>query len=381
MFLVNGFLCGSWAPQIPLLLPRLAITESTVGLLILLLGLGSIATMLTTGRLINHFGSKKICLAFASLSCLAFALLILAPTVPLVVPAIILMGAAIGSMDVAMNANAVEIEKQLRRAVMSSSHGFWSLGGFLGSAAGAFLIPRLSPAHHALIASAAALATVLAAAPFLVTEPHHQNPATPKPKYTRPKGFLIYLLGIMALFCMMPEGAVLDWSALYLNKQLHAPLSTAGLGFAFFSAAMAAMRFLGDRLRNRLGAVNTLRISCLTAAAGMLAAALAPHPALAIAAFTLAGLGIANTVPIAFSAAGNQPNLSPGAGISTVTLIGYSGILIAPSSIGFAAEHIGFRLTYITLALLLLTVATLAPHARAANHQPPPTPEDQTPQL
>ena len=367
MFLVNGFLMGSWAPQIPFMLPRHHISEFTLGLLLLLIGLGAIAAMAWTGGLINRYGSRKVIIVFAFLSCASFALMVLAPNIPFAIPALMLFGACIGSMDVAMNANAVEVERRLDRAVMSSSHGFWSLGGFIGGGAGGLLIAAYGVAGHALIAAGLALVTALAAMPLLITETHHHETQREKPRFVWPRGAAVYILGFMALFSMIPEGAVLDWAALYLGKELGADIATSGFAFAFFAGAMALMRFLGDGMRNRYGAVATMRASAFTAAAGMLAGGLAPNPWLAIAAFALCGLGIANTVPIAFSAAGNQPGLSPGLGISMVTLIGYSGILVAPSTMGFVAEHIGFRITYVTLALFLTAVALLAGHVAAAD--------------
>jgi fucose permease len=367
MFMVNGFLMGSWAPQIPFMLPRHNITEFTLGLLILLVGVGAVTAMSWTGWLINHYGSKKVVIVFSVIVCAAFALIVLAPTIPLTIPALILFGASLGSMDVAMNANAVEVESRLNRAVMSSSHGFWSLGGFVGGGIGGFLIARFGAEGHSLIAAAMALVTALCAATFMVTEAHHHHDHVEKPKYVWPKGVAIYVLGFMALFCMIPEGAVLDWAALFLSKELGADVATSGLAFAFFSGTMAIMRFLGDAVRNRFGAVNTMRYSGLIAAVGMLVGGLAPNPWFAIIAFAFSGLGIANMVPIAFSAAGNQPGLSPGAGISLVTLMGYSGILVAPSSIGFVAEHIGFRSTYVTLAFFLVIVALLAGRVSSAD--------------
>ncbi|MFD1808499.1 MFS transporter [Gemmobacter lanyuensis] len=159
----------------------------------------------------------------------------------------------------------------------------------------------------------------------------------------------------------------MDWSALYLTDELGLPLSAAGLGFALFSGAMAMMRFAGDAVRNRFGAVRTLRVSGLIAAGALIGAAVAPTPALALLAFGLAGLGIANTVPIMFSAAGNLPGMAHGAALSTVTMIGYAGILVAPSSIGFIAEHAGFRGTWAGLAVCLIFVAAMAGHAKVAD--------------
>ncbi|MBA3911670.1 MAG: hypothetical protein C0524_17780 [Rhodobacter sp.] len=140
-----------------------------------------------------------------------------------------------------------------------------------------------------------------------------------------------------------------------------------GLGFAFFAGAMAVMRFAGDSVRNRLGAVQTLRISGFLGAAGMMGGALAPYDWVALTSFALAGLGVANMVPILFSAAGNHPRLTAASAISIVTMVGYSGILVAPSSIGFLAEAAGFRPTYAGLSLLLIVVALLATRAADAD--------------
>ena len=190
-----------------------------------------------------------------------------------------------------------------------------------------------------------------------------------QPEYVGPGAprfwVVLALLGFLALFSMVPEGAVLDWAAIYLQKELGSDVFVSGLGFAFFAGAMAIMRFLGDSVRNRFGAVRTLRISGLIGAAGLMGGALAPQDRLAIASFAVAGLGVANMVPVLFSAAGNHPSLPSASAISIVTMVGYCGILVAPSSIGFLAEHAGFRPTYLGLSVLLVVVALMA--ARAAD--------------
>lgn len=370
MFAANGFVIGSWAPQIPLLLPRHQISEFGLGLLILGLGLGAMATMTVAGGLIARRGARAVLRGFAFPASLTLALVVLAPSLTLLSLAMMVMGMLIGGMDVAMNANAVEVERRLGRAIMSSLHGFWSLGGFFGSSFGGWTIAAVGAENHALIVSGLTLGAVAMASPRLVGARPAPKPAAEPGRRRRlpwPGGGAIYLIGLMALFSMVPESAVLDWAALYLVQELGSALSASGLAFAFFAAAMALMRFLGDGLRNRFGAVATLRISGLIAATGMLAASLAPSAPLAIGCFALAGLGIANMVPILLSAAGNQPGLSAGAGISTVSMIGYSGLLAAPSAIGFVAEHIGFRSTYTVLALLLLVVVSLAAKVAVAD--------------
>jgi fucose permease len=370
MFLVNGFLVGSWAPQIPVFLIRLGITEFTLGLLILGFGIGALVAMPVSGYLIGRLGSRLTTQGFSAAASFGLLAVILAPNVPWAAVALVAFGGVIGGMDVAMNANAVAVERRLGRAIMSSSHGFWSLGGFAGGALGGFAIEWLGAAGHALLVTVAALAVVLAVLPALdgETRPEaHQRRA-----FAMPRQPAVYLLGVIALFCMIPEGAVLDWAALYLRQELGSSIAAAGFAFAAFSGTMALMRFLGDGVRNRFGAVATMRVSSLIAAAGLLVAGLAPNAVLAIAGFAVSGLGIANMVPIAFSAAGNQPGLSPGAGLSIATSMGYSGILVAPSAIGFVAERTGFAVIYIAVACLLALVFFMARLARTADHMTVP---------
>lgn len=364
-FFFNGFMVGSWAPQIPVFMTRLGIGEFTLGLLILVFGLGALFAMVWCGFLIGRFGSRAVVKGFAVVLAFSLLLVVLAPNVILAAPALFLFGAVMGGMDVAMNANAVEVEKKLSRAVMSSSHGFWSLGGFAGGGLGGILIEAHGYLTHAIIATLIVIVLGLIAFRYMITEdaPVVQE----KQKLGFPTNPLIYLIGLMALFSMVPEGSVLDWAALYLQQERGADIATAGFAFAAFSGTMAIMRFLGDGVRNRFGAVRTLRVSALIGASGLLVASLAPNSWIAILAFAFAGLGIANMVPIAFSAAGNQPGTSSGMALSMVTLMGYSGILVAPSAIGFVGERTGFAPVYMVLAGLLLVVFLLANFAATAD--------------
>ncbi|MFN3721711.1 MAG: MFS transporter [Paracoccaceae bacterium] len=370
MFMAAGFVMGAWAPQIPLLLPRHDITAFTLGILILVLGVGAVGAMLFTGQLIGRFGSVAVLGVFALASSAALPIVVFAPSLMALVPAIALFGALIGCMDVAMNANAVEVERRLGRAIMSSSHGFWSLGGFVGGSAGAWLISRWGAEAQAGLVAVVTAAMVLAAMPALRGEapaPIRAAVGASRQRVLLPRDAGLWLLGAMALFSMVPEGAVLDWGALFLQREMGADVFRSGLGFAFFAGAMAIMRFAGDAVRNRFGAVQTMRVSGLIAAAGMMLAAVATSDTMAIFAFFVTGLGVANMVPILFSAAGNHPGVASGTAIAAVTMVGYAGILVAPASIGFVAELIGFRVTYGVLSLLLVVVALLAGRTAGAD--------------
>jgi fucose permease len=278
-------------------------------------------------------------------------------------------GGVVGAMDVAMNSNAVAVERKLSKVIMSSSHGFWSLGGFVGGGLGGLAIQNFGYFTHA-VGVTCAMAFMLALAARYVIEDKHPEAQQAKGPMRLPRIASVYLVGAVALFAMIPEGAILDWGALYLRQELGASIATASLGFAFFAGAMALLRFVGDRVRNRFGAVNTMRVSCLIAATGILIAGLSPWAWLVIAAFALAGIGTANIVPIAFSAAGNQPGISASTGMSVVTTMGCSGILLAPSAIGFAAEHVDFGWIYLALSVPLIVVCVCAELVRSADFQP-----------
>ncbi|WP_040592540.1 MFS transporter [Mesorhizobium metallidurans] len=377
IFLANGFLTGSWAPQIPVFLTRLDISKFTLGLLILLFGAGAVAAMTWCGHLISRHGSRTVLRWFGLCGSFGLLAVALAPNVPLAAIAMFIFGGSIGGMDVAMNANAVVVERRLSRAIMSSSHGFWSLGGFAGGALGGFAIQNYGHLAHATVVTALAFAAVAAAVRYLIAEDKPARGAVSEHrKFTLPGNPLVYLIGLMALLTMISEGAVLDWAALYLQQELGADLAIAGLAYAAFSGIMAVMRFFGDGVRNRFGAVMTLRISALAAAAGMLVAGLAPSPFVAIAAFAFCGLGIANMVPILFSAGGNQEGMSSGTGMSVVTTMGYSGILVAPSAIGFVAEHSSFGPIFVALSGLLVIVLLMAGLAHRAEFAPEPAPAE-----
>lgn len=372
LFFVNGYVVGNWAPRIPSFKAGLGIDEAVLGLMILAFGIGSLATMPLVGLGVARAGSYRIASA-GGLALAPMLLLLTAAPGPWAAAAVlVLLGGLVGGMDVAMNANAVAVERRMGRAIMSSCHAWWSLGGLAGAATGGPLIGRFDVGGHALVVAVVVLAILAAAIPAVLRDVPEPAPVGAAGAAATAKGggrglALPIVIGVMALFSMIPEGAVLDWSALYLEQELGARVETAGLAFAGFSAAMAVMRFSGDPIRDRFGAVATLRVSTVTAGVGMLLATFADSVLGASAGFALAGLGIANMVPIAFSAAGNLPGLPPGIGISIATFMGYSGLLFAPSLIGFVARHTGLGPIFAALPLLYIVVFALSGLARHAD--------------
>lgn len=368
LFLANGYIFGGWAPKIPEFAARLGLDSAGMGLMILVFGIGSLSMMPVAGALSAQRGSGAVVRIFA----LAFipALLIIA-LVPNVVTAVIVMfyfGGTMAAMDVAMNANAVAVEKFMRRAIMSSCHAFWSLGGLIGAASGGFLIAQFGSTVHALVSTVVAAGLIAVAWPSVIADKFH-HPSGEKQKLTLPRNPLPWLVGVMALFSMVPEGAIIDWSAYHMRQDLGASVTLAGFGFAAFSFSMAVMRFAGDLVRDRFGAVRTLRVCTVIAIIGMLIVGFSTDPYVSLVGFAICGIGISNMVPIAFSMAGNMPGVNPSVGLSIATTLGYSGMLVAPSLIGFVASHSGFGVVFIALPVLLLVVLAFSSLARYADQK------------
>ncbi|MBX3569905.1 MAG: MFS transporter [Rhizobiaceae bacterium] len=368
IFLINGFMSGSWAPQIPLVLTRLGITESTLGLLILCFGTGALVSMPWCGWMMGRFGERGVLRTVALLQGTGLLLVVLSPSVGVTAVAMLIFGALVGCTDVAMNAATVTVERRMGKAVMSSMHGFWSLGGFVGGALGGIALQQYGALPHAIGVAVIAIAVCIAAVPHLLPSMPSAAASQKRGGLSMPTSPTVYMLGLMALLLFVSEGVVLDWGALYLNRDRGADIAVAGLAYAFFAGAMAIMRFAGDVIRNRYGAVPTLRVCTLIAAVAMASAGFLENPYLIIAAFAVAGLALANTVPIVFSASGNLPNVSSGAGVSVATTMGYSGILLAPSPIGFMAEHVGYTPVFAVMGGLIFVVFLMSGLAHTADY-------------
>lgn len=352
IFFANGVVLGTWAAHIPLVEERLGISHSTLGLALLVMALGALLAMPLTGPCVARVGSATVTRVATFALLAAFPLVLLAPTLALLLPAMFCFGAANGVMDVAMNAHGVTVERKLGRAVMSSYHGMWSLGGLTGAALAAALLTVMPPLPEALLTVALVFAPVTAA--LLGLLPSTADGGSVGTTLARPSRATLGL-GLLCFLCMTSEGAVLDWGALHLRSNLAASPAVAATGFAAFSASMAASRLAGDRLRSRFGSATLVRWSGALAAAGLLVALAAPWPLPAIAAFSLVGLGLANLVPVFFGAAGRIPGQSPGSAIAALATIGYSGFVVGPPCIGLVADATSLR-----TALLLIVAACIA---------------------
>jgi len=366
LFLVNGFLIGNWAPKIPEFAERLLLDEGQLGVMIAVFGMGALVTMPMTGVVIARIGPVFAVRLTALVAASTLLWVTLAPNHGLAALSLFVFGGSIAGMDVAMNAVAVEVERRRGAPIMSSCHGFWSLGGLFGAVVGGYLLQFAGVMQHTLFVTAISVALVGFVLLGLRLDDAPVDTERRQP-IRFPRTLLPYMIGLLALFSAMPEGVVIDWSALYLRQELNADAFVSGLAFGAFSAAMATVRFFGDPVRKRLGAVRTVQICAGSAFVGFLIAGTATSPEIAVAGFLITGLGLSNLVPIAFSAAGNLPGIAPGIALSLTTTIGYSGILVAPVLIGYVAEYTSFSAIFTGLSLMLFAILLMAPNSRYAD--------------
>ena len=373
-------LYGTWAARIPEIQTRTGLGEGALGLALLGLAAGLVVSASVTGALVARFGAHRVTLAALALFAVAVVGPGLATGFGSLAGALVLVGLTSGLMDVAMNAWAADVEEAAGATILGACHGMFSLGGMagagLGAAAAALGVPLA--AHFAASGAAfagGALAQGLGARPAPPEAdaggPSAGGAASGEPLVALPTGPVAGLAGLA--FCgLIVEGAMADWSAVYLRRGLGASAETAALGFAAFSAAMAAARFAADGLTGRVGGRRLVAGGGLAGAAGLAVCVGAPSVDVAVVGFAVVGLGLAAVVPTLFRAAARAPGLGPGRGIAAVTTTGYLGFLAGPPALGFVAEGWGLRAAFGVLVALALAVALGAGAAfRAA--APPPT--------
>ena len=359
VFFIGGFGAASWAPLVPLLRERLAIGEDILGLLLLCIGIGSLLTMPLSGAAAVRLGCRKV-LTFASL---AFAVLLFllsqVSEILAAVPVLLLFGAVMGCIDVVVNIQAVIVEKASGRRLMSGMHGLWSVGGFAG--AGLFGVwvggLGLSPTASTLIAAGIMTGTILFFARFLLPYGGEAGGRM----LAMPRGIVTFV-GIIACIAFLVEGAIMDWSGVFLTAVRGFDMSLAGTGFTVFSAAMLTMRLIGDRLVQEMGQKRVILGGSLLALAGFLAVIFAPEAWLLYAGFFAIGVGSANIVPVFFSLLGRQKDMPIGLAVPAVSTLGYLGILMGPAAIGALAHAASLYVAFGLLAGLAAVQFVIAWH-------------------
>ena len=395
-FAMDGFVFASWAVRIPAVKAAVGASPATLGIALLGVSAGAIATMALTGALCRRFGSARLVVIGAVWLSLALLLPALARSAVTLGLGLLVFGIGYGGLNVAMNSLAVDLVAVLRRPVMPSFHGAWSLGGLAGAALGGLVAPALTPAAHFSLVSVLGLAVTAVAGRIVLTTllpvahvpaedasqspgpadskaeevaihekvPNEIGPSPSRPARHAGVWRTVLLLGVIALCSTYGEGAVSDWGALHLREDLGAASGLAAAGYAAFALAEACGRLAGSALLARLGQTRVLVYGGLVTFAGMIAAALSPVLPLALIGFALAGLGVANAFPAAMGRVGI---LAGPHGVATASTLGYAGFLLGPPVIGFLATAMSLRVALTTVSLLAVVAIALA---RAASRPP-----------
>jgi MFS family permease len=356
IFFINGMVLASWVPHIPAVKAQHAISDGELGIVLLSMAVGAVFALPLAGWLVGRAGSRLMTSAAAIALCLALPLPLVSPNVALLSLSLVVLGACNATLDVSMNAQAVAVEQGYQHAIMSSFHGLFSLGGLVGAAVtGGVMALGVHDVPHVVGTAIALLFAVGCCLRWLM--PSTVRHVSSSGVFARPTGALLGL-GALAFCGLLAEGAMGDWSAVYLHDTLGSSPAVAAVGFAAFSLAMAAGRFGGDRLVVHFGSGLVLRASSAVAAMGLAVALFIGRPTAGIIGCGLVGLGISNVIPILFSAAGRVPGIQAGAALAAVATTGYFGFLAGPPLIGLAAEVSGLRvaLGIVSALCALITV-------------------------
>ncbi|MCS7017974.1 MAG: MFS transporter [Cytophagales bacterium] len=363
MFLINGFAFATWASRIPVIQQQLQLSAGELGTALLGTPVGSLLSLPVAGWLITRFGSKRVTILAAIANCCILPLIALAPSVVWLAVVLFLFGGAGDILNIGMNAQAVVVENQWGKPIMSSFHGLYSTGGMLGAAFGGVMAEAgFAPLEHFVVGTAMGLTVLFIFFKWLV--PYDVAADKHKPLFAKPDAVL-WWLGLIAFFCMLGEGAMADWSSVFLAEISGTTAGISTLGYTAFSTTMMSGRFLGDRLLQRLGQVQLIRISGFLAGSGMTAALLLATPFWVIVGFAMVGLGLANVVPIVYGAAGRSKMMPAGVAIAAVSTVGYTGFLIGPPVIGWVADFFSLRIALFIVAVLALGMAAAADKARS----------------
>ena len=362
IFAINGMVFGTWASRIPAIVDFHDLSPGSLGLLIFLAGLSAVIAFSIFGRAADRYGAafitKRATLLLIPLTLIFIAY---ANSIWMLVFAVIFFGAIHGGDDVAMNAWAAEVEREYTRPVMSSFHAMWSLGAGIGAGLGSLLaFYEVGFKNHFSLISIVIFVLALSAA-FVPFESQKNKKEANSPFISIPKGSLLPVATI-TFFASLSEGAVADWSAIFLKSVASLNDGNAALGFTVFSVCMFSMRLLGDRISFILGPATAARYSGLVALTGSIILLVSDSFLLLLLGFGLIGLGIAVIIPLAFSRAGNDETISQGTAIASNATLGYGGMLLGPLFLGLIAEITSIKTSFLILPIMAFFIFILSKH-------------------
>lgn len=355
-FFLAGFTVATWAPMIPVIKERLQIGDDILGLLLLCIGISAFVFMPLAGILNQKLGCKKMLQINIVLFALILIIISSLDNVWSFVVFLLLFGAVMGTIDVTMNMNSVIVEKLSKKRIMSSMHAFWSVGCFCSAGLFSVLAKQgLDITTVAIIHGIIIFVLCLISSPYFLA---YKGASNEKP-IAIPHGIVV-LFGILACISFLAEGAIMDWSGIFLTEAKGLELSLAGIGYAIFSVAMLVIRFIGDRAVQYIGEERICVFGALVAGFGFLLVVLIDNFYLMPIGFICIGLGAANIVPVLYSLLKNQNDMPINAAVTAITCMGYTGVILGPALLGFIAHGIGIKFVFYLLCMLFIIEALLS---------------------
>ena len=355
VFFIAGFCLASWAPLVPLLKERAGLDEGVLGILLLGLGIGSILAMPVAGALVSKWGCRRVILVGTFVLLAMLPLLATLSMLQLLLPALIVFGVGMGALDCAMNVQAVEVNAQSPKPIMSSFHGLFSLGGIMGALTMTALLKlSFTPLHAVLVVVGVSVLVLYRSSAGLLTAGERKR----APLFAVPKGEVLFL-GALCFMVFLAEGAMLDWSGLYLITRQNLQPELSGLAYATFATAMTVGRLFGDSIVARVGRRLVVGLGGAIAALGLAISLATTEWLISLVGYSLIGLGCANIVPVLFSAVADQKSMPKSVAIPAMTTVGYAGVLVGPAFIGFIAHasSLGVSLAAVAFGLLLVAMS------------------------
>ncbi|MBC3947704.1 MFS transporter [Erwinia persicina] len=355
IFFVTGMAMGLWAALVPYAQMRTHAEAGQLGLLLLCLGGGSLIAMLGSGRIIGLAGCRRVIVVSVVLYCLMLPLLATLADIRLLAASLFVFGMGIGLADVAMNVQGTLVEQAADKPLMSGFHCLWSVGGIAGAGGGALLLGAgISPQTTTFWAVALIVLVTACSFPALLTA-GGEDPHQPHDTASRPN-FRLVLMAIMAMICFMAEGAILDWSGIFMTQDRGMAVEHAGWGFAAFAVAMSLMRATGDAVVKTLGRQHVLIIGGILGIAGYLIVVLVPGWTMALCGFALVGIGAANIVPVLITLAGQEKVMPVHRSVALVATLGYLGVLGGPALIGWVAHLTNLYVAFALVAAAFMVI-------------------------
>lgn len=355
-FIINGALFGAWASRIPAFVEQFAMTSQQLTILLLCLAAGAITSFPVAGKITDSIGAARLCVITFIGYIIVFMTLGTSSSIYTLYILVFLFGGFHGAMDVAMNTWAAQVESLSNKILMPFFHAMFSLGAGFGAASGALASSnQITINLHFIIFAASFLPFLIVLNSVVRSTPITKNTSVEKPTFTFPKGNL-FIVALVAFCCALSEGAMADWTAIYMNQELRSSHGEAAVAYSIFAIAMFLTRLSGQYLIERLGKIAVVRGSAIFSIIGLFFILLTDHIYLGYLGFGLIGIGCSIIMPLAFSKAADSTSQNKGSAIASVAIFAYGGMLLGPVIVGLLAITFSLKVAFLLFILLSMLV-------------------------